>query len=703
LDLGNFIKNLASLAKRGGIVSVKSTQVGRLPDDDRIFRSLRSWMSTTEEVVDPYSKSVWVFASVNAIAQNISRTPFVFYQEQPDGTTETIEDGPMYDLFTNPNPYMTSSVLFQGTTVFLELYGEAFWVFEGRNNVTEIPTAIWCVSPKKFKPHLVEEKDGNKKWYGSWDYESGNEKLTFAPHEILQFKYFNPYDEIRGLSPIEASRLGVEQDYFASQFNKNFFRDGAAIGGIIEVEDALSEPAFNRMRTQFEDRHQGVAKAHRVAILEGGAQWKDSGVSQKDMEFINLKSVTRGEILAAFKTNEVVLGNYENMKSYQGIKSAHKTFWEETLVPKMKQIEEFLWAKFFTKIYPKRDFWGAFDLGTIQSLRDDYSIKADMATKLSEIGFPINEINQRLDMGFSELPWGNTWWIKFGTTDVMTALSTVSSTQQLPDVSDDEDTPGGAGKDDDVDANSDTGKGKEVLDLTKRDDALAARYLAREIPLENMLRSKINRFFYEQRKEVIQRLYSSNSTEGLFDEKTHADKLLKMLIPISSLSSATALELLADEVNVEEVGKISKQISENVDIRVQKSVNMIVGTLKHQIFDVLTKADEEKLTTNEIADRIRAIYNKASNRSGTIARTEVNQIVNYTRFLKMQEVGITHHRWLSKGEKGRVSHKDLNGMIRKLGESFSTEYTLRYPCDDKAPPHEIINCLCITVPAVINK
>mgnify|MGYP007111992503 CR=1 FL=1 len=58
--------------------------IGPMADDSRIYRSLRSYLESvdTMEVTNPYEKSVWVFASINAIAQNLSLMTFYIYNEK---------------------------------------------------------------------------------------------------------------------------------------------------------------------------------------------------------------------------------------------------------------------------------------------------------------------------------------------------------------------------------------------------------------------------------------------------------------------------------------------------------------------------------------------------------------------------------------------------------------------------------------------
>lgn len=673
-------------------LALAKKSVGPLADDSRIYRSMNSILTSSDnmEVTDPYQKSVWVFAAINAIAQNISRVPFYIYEEKKKDIKTVVSEGALYDLFMNPNPYMISSTLIFATIIFMELYGEAFWVLEGRKNVTEIPTEIWCVTPSRFEPLYDKER----RFRGYWEYTARDVKITFAPHEILHIKYFNPYNDIRGLSGIEASRVGVEQDYFASKYNKQFFKDGVSLSGIVEAPDFLTDEQYNRLKMQFEERHGGYGNAHKVGIVEGGAEFKETkAMSQRDMEFSVLKNTIRGEILAAFKANEVVLGNYENIQSYEGIANAHQSFWKETLLPKMIYVEDFLWAKFFSNLFGGK-YWGSFDTSVIEALREDFKSKVEMAEILNKMGYPINMINKRLDMGFEDVKWGNTWFVKMGTVPVEYAMENPVPEPAKPS-GDEDDEPGNPpDKPDDEDGEEpmEPDEGEKQLELSKRDDSLWANFISREVPVEQMFKSKLKRFLYEQRKKVLANVY--NNKEDILNVDEEVKLLEHMFQNLYYVASQTGKELLKEELLIDEVEY--KEVEDFIFDRLKFSSKTVVNTIYNSLLKLLDENKDKSVKVK--ADKVRTLYNKTDNRIVTIARTESSSIINGVRFMLMQKNGVKYHKWVSRSESGR--HAKFNNRIVKLGESFSKDFTLRYPTDRKSPINETVNCLCITVPII---
>jgi len=177
----------------------------------------------------PYREHVWVYACINAIAQSISGIPLLF----KTGTRKdpkVVESHRLVDLFESPNPMMSGSQLIEATFVYLGLTGEAFYIAE-RKSEREIPKELWVFQPHRFK-EVVDAKTG---LITGWLYSRGEKKVPLELHEVVFFRYFNPYHDYRGLAPLQAARAGIEQDYWAGKYNTAFFKNSAQPGGVLET------------------------------------------------------------------------------------------------------------------------------------------------------------------------------------------------------------------------------------------------------------------------------------------------------------------------------------------------------------------------------------------------------------------------------------------------------------------------------------
>lgn len=606
----------------GGLV-VRAPSVGQLQDDLRIYRSLREVLGASGQKVSlPYKQSTWVYACINAIADNISRVPFKLKKDIGAGAGEPadVEEGALYDLFQNPNPYMTQEELFRATMIYLGLKGECIWILDGRDNLTQVPKGIWVFDPSRFEPWW-EMIDGQRQWIG-WEYKAHvlQKAIYFYHWEVIHLRYFNPYHDIRGMSPIEASQNSIDQDYYASQYNKAFFENGATIGGFISVDGELNDDQYSRIVKQFEDRHKGAGKAHKIFVVEGGGKFQPAKISQKDMDFIEGKKLTREEIFGVFKVNEVVLGIYKDIKSYEGIRAAHKAFWEECLMPKVMYLEGVLWSKLFSKIGIRRGkgrIWGQFDLATVGALQTNYSEKVDTAGKMAVIGWPINAINKRLELGMPDVKWGDMWFVPGGYVPV-TALLNLGTGK--PQAQGPKNTPSPV-------------PAKEVA----QEDLLQIEYSCCA-PLQRDFRGKMKKFLFGQRKQVLAAVYDSNmeGLSSLIASSKNTEVLFKDYRSLYYSAMKEGVNSLSG-FGVKSNGAVdtleTQSLIDQKAILMATSYSELSCTLIEALKQFIVQYNPPK---EEIATKVRAIYNVLTQKSNSLARLESEDAYAYGRWLAVK-------------------------------------------------------------------
>jgi phage portal protein BeeE len=102
---------------------------------------------------------------------------------------------------------MSGAQLIEATFIYLGLCGEAFYIAE-RKNPREVPKELWTFHPNRFR-EVVDKETG---LIAGWTYEKGGKKFPFEAHEIIFFRYFNPYHDYRGLAPLKAAQAGIDQE-----------------------------------------------------------------------------------------------------------------------------------------------------------------------------------------------------------------------------------------------------------------------------------------------------------------------------------------------------------------------------------------------------------------------------------------------------------------------------------------------------------
>lgn len=357
------------------------------------------------DIDKPYAQHPWVYAAVNAISSRVASVPYRLFSG-----SGPITSGPWWRVFRQPNQYWNHGDLWSATVTTLLLNGNAIWVLD-RRSWREAPKRIVVLSHKRFQ--LVTDKKSNT--VKSWIYRPPNRPseppIELAPYQIVWCRLYNPYGGPLdwGLSPLEAAKLSVQMDWAAMLFNKSYFENSANPGGVLKVDRLLTPEEKKLIEEQFSAKYEGLQKAFRTIFLEGGVSYDPFTISHDDMLFIDQRKLTREEICAVFNVPSSLLGVMERVYKATA-DTIHRQFWEGTVLPLIRLIEATLdsqlWAPIEDdplKVEPTSPR-GAFDLTEVSALQELLDAKLARAVKLWNMGVPFNVINERLGLGFPNLP-----------------------------------------------------------------------------------------------------------------------------------------------------------------------------------------------------------------------------------------------------------------------------------------------------------
>jgi SPP1 gp7 family putative phage head morphogenesis protein len=136
----------------------------------------------------------------------------------------------------------------------------------------------------------------------------------------------------------------------------------------------------------------------------------------------------------------------------------------------------------------------------------------------------------------------------------------------------------------------------------------------------------------------------------------------------------------------------------------------VTRTVEKRIRRILTEALADGDTTIGAAQRLRDVlprmtaevrraFKSKTAWSQAIARTETNKAASMARFEQFREAGIDRHQWVTaRDEHVRDTHIELDGQIRRVGESFKPNLTR--PMDPDAPAAEVVQCRCVLVAVI---
>ena len=288
-----------------------------------------------------YLKNAIVYRCVNEISKGAGAVDFMLKNGEI-----MVEDHPLLDLLNRPNPLQSSSEFFNSLFGFLLLSGNAY--------ILKVGSEVG--SPRELhllRPDRIQIKGGGNPIPDRYEYVvNGRVQNVFdvdqdtGSSEIKHIKLWNPLDDYYGCSPLQAAAEEVDQHNLSSKHNINLLNNGARPSGavIFKPKDDqgfavnLTESQRQQLLTDLNNRFVGSGNAGRPMLLEGDFDWKEMGLSPKDMDFINLKHMSATDIALCFGVPSQLVG-VPDSQTYSNIAEARLALYEETIIPHLKLIQ----------------------------------------------------------------------------------------------------------------------------------------------------------------------------------------------------------------------------------------------------------------------------------------------------------------------------------------------------------------------------
>ena len=160
------------------------------------------------------------------------------------------------------------------------------------------------------------------------------------------FKRWHPLNDYYGLSPIQAASFDIDQHNMAAKHNLSLLMNGARPSGavIFKPKDEsgmslqLSDSQRQQLMSDLNMRFSGSHNAGRPMLLEGDFDWKEMGLSPKDMDFLELKNMSARDIALCFGVPSQLVG-VPDSQTYNNVSEARLALYEDTIIPLLRRVE----------------------------------------------------------------------------------------------------------------------------------------------------------------------------------------------------------------------------------------------------------------------------------------------------------------------------------------------------------------------------
>lgn len=303
------------------------------------FSLNRAGVDVTESTAISLS-AVWGCTLV--LSQTIASLPLHVYKRIKGGKVRYPEH-PLYPiLHTLPNSEMTSYQWRQAMLYNLCLHGNA--IYEIQRNQGGQVIGIWPIPNSRV---TIKRSDRTGEIIYKIRLNDGRENYL-AQMDILHIKGLSS-DGLVGLSPIQAGAevigIGLAERKSAAMLYEN----GSIPSGVIEVDHAMGDEEYERIKESWNRSHKGLDNAHRVAFLEEGMKFKQLTLNPVDAQLIESRKFTVEDIARFYRMPLHKIQNLDRATN-NNIEQQAIEFLTDTILPWLRNIEdEFMWKLFTSK------------------------------------------------------------------------------------------------------------------------------------------------------------------------------------------------------------------------------------------------------------------------------------------------------------------------------------------------------------------
>lgn len=661
----------------------------------------------------------WTYACVRAISEEMGKIQFKLYKTTKNGNEE-IEEHPLLDLLRAMNPQQTCFDALFTTAAHLEMTGNSYWLLDGVEKESDLPQAIYTLSPKYTRPIKAPLPDFIK----GYEYRVDGDTKDYKPYQILHFKYPDPNDPYEGIGTTQAIAQWIDNDNSANNVNTSYFKNGARLAGLLKSESSLTEGQMKLLHMSFEKLYKGEDNQYKVAVLPKGVSYDEQSTSPKDMDFANLSANLQSKILSGYRVPKTLLGGSESETNRATAEAARIVFLANVIKPKMEMLcqylNEFLVPKYGDDLY--LDFENPVTDDKLQMLEE---VKVGLGGAAS---MSINEVRDRY-FGLGPIDGGD---------DVMGAFNLM---------------PIGAPVKESKSSNVNVSKGrpskkvasvyakrkamseeianrlaKGLEDIATRtaeikkkgfsafkdmsDEEFGVLYKAfftRVTPYEKKMREAVRKVNAQQKDDVMSAVKSKAQKADLFDISKYIGLLADLATPI--LTDLFQKEGIAAS---ELVSAPPLELTPAIQASIDKAISLMSKNYNEETLRLLNEtisaSQQEGWSLDELTSKISDIYELSDGyRAERVARTETFRVANDATKTAWKESGVVKTtKWYTAEDErtcefcgplhGKIVDIDSNYFDKGDTATGSEGGKLDLTYDNVGNPPLHVNCRCYIRP-----
>lgn len=278
-------------------------------------------------------KITWVSRCIDAVAGNQARLPMILRKDNSqDGRIVRPKNNSLLRILNTVSNEGENSFIFRyrlSSQLLMSTRGVFIEKVRGRNGDI---VALHLLPPQHTAP-IPDQK----KFVSGYEINMPNGfRQVLKPEDVLWIRKPHPLDPYLSLTPMESAGIAIEIENLAKVYNRNFLLNDGRPGGLLVLRGEIDDDDKDELRNRFRGNLNKVG-AVSVVSSDDGVDFVDTSSNPRDAAYIQMRQITKEEILASFGVPESVIGNASG-RTFSNAAEELRVFWMETMMPHLMLI-----------------------------------------------------------------------------------------------------------------------------------------------------------------------------------------------------------------------------------------------------------------------------------------------------------------------------------------------------------------------------
>jgi len=267
-----------------------------------------------------------VWRAVNLIARDVAKLPLFIYQRMGESGKRRAMEHPASPLVrTRVNPYMDVFQFRLTLQAQALLRGNGYAKID--RNGSGAPVALW---PQDASRVHTEWRGPNKDRLVYVVRTEDNRDDIVQAENMIHIRGLG--DGYNGMSVVAKARESLGLGMAAQRYGAAFFGNSARPSAALEYPETMDADVQKRLKQSWNEIHQGVENAHRLAIFENGGKLNTYGMSNEDAQFLGTRQFEVREVANWFGTPPHKLGD-TTRTAYASLEQENQAYLDDALDP----------------------------------------------------------------------------------------------------------------------------------------------------------------------------------------------------------------------------------------------------------------------------------------------------------------------------------------------------------------------------------